>query len=72
MPAANGPEIVVPSQDRRSLVVFDVVDGALVGSSSVELGAELTTGIAVAAGAGGSLSVAVGTAAGTVLVWDGV
>jgi hypothetical protein len=65
------PEIVVPSQDRRSLVVFDVVDGALVGPSTVDLGAELATGIAVAAGADGTLSVAVGTTDGTVLVWDG-
>lgn len=64
------PEIVVPSQDRRSLVVFDVVDGALVGSSTVDLGAELVTGIAVSEGADGALSVAAGTADGRVLVWD--
>ncbi|MEQ8717885.1 MAG: VCBS repeat-containing protein [Acidimicrobiales bacterium] len=64
-------EIVVPAQDRRSLVVFDVVDGELAGSSTVDLGGELATGIAIARGGAGALSVAVGITDGTVLVWDG-
>lgn len=65
----GAPEVVIPSQDQRTLAVLELDDGDAVEVRSVPLGARLSTNLSVFTKPDGRAGLALGLEDGSLLIW---